>query len=67
MHWTQAAGASGWTDAAYKKGRFLVLSRNDQELLLSSVDGTAWTQSVRVLLDEAGADVTRDVAALLRV
>lgn len=65
IHWTQAAGATGWTDAAYKNGRFLALSRNNQELLLSSVDGTAWTQSVRVLLDEAGADVTRDVAALL--
>ena len=67
IHWAPAEASSGWTAAVYGHGRFLAISENEKTLLLSSIDGSSWTQSVRVLVDETGADVTKAVAAVLGI
>ena len=67
IHWSPAEASSDWTAAAYRNGRFLAISENEETLLLSSIDGSTWTQSVQVLMDETGADVTKAVAAVLGI
>lgn len=67
IHWAPAEASSGWTAAVYGHGRFLAISENEKTLLLSSIDGATWEESIQILVDENGNDVTKAVATILGI
>ena len=67
IHWLAAESTSMWTDAAYGAGRYLAISGNDETVLLTSINGESWTQSVPVLVDENGNDITKIISSILGI